>query len=77
MLKLVRYGDKVVFQAPNGKYVTAWQNGGLEVQATTIQGFEQFEEARSVMLVNELIESRRRLRNLDAKPTGVLTALES
>ena len=49
-LKLVRYGDKVVFQAANGKYVTAFQDGSLKVQATTIQGWEQFDEAGSVML---------------------------
>jgi SOS-response transcriptional repressor LexA len=54
VLKLVRDGDKVVFQAPNGKYVTAFQDGSLQAQATKIDNWERFDEARSVTLVNIL-----------------------
>ena len=50
-LKLVYYGDRVVFQDANGKYVTAFPDGHLEHKATEIQGWEKFEQARSVMLV--------------------------
>ena len=54
VLKVVRYGDKVVFQGPNGKYLTATQDGRLGLWANEIQGWEQFDEAGSVMLVNDL-----------------------